>query len=113
MHIRPKHCFTAVALCALAIPVWAAHADTADLTVIDSATIGTTQLKPGDYKLEVSPNATQLKVVETDNGKTVAEVPCHWFDLQKKASTTQVVTNNNQVTEIDFGGKTQAVKVGS
>jgi len=111
MHIRPKHCFTAFALLALALPVWA-RTDTAHLTVTQPTTIGTTQLKSGDYKIEVSPNATQLKVVDTDTGKTVAEVPCHWIQLQKKPNTTEVVTNNNQVTEIDFGGKTQAVKVG-
>jgi hypothetical protein len=112
MHIRPKHCFTAVALFALAIPVWA-RTDTAQLTVIQPTTIGTTQLKPGDYKLEVTPNATQLKVVNTDSGQTIAQVPCHWFQLQKKPDTTEVVTNNNQVIEVDFGGKTQAIKVGS
>ena len=112
MHIRPKHCFTAVALFALAVPVWA-RTDSADLTVVQPTTVGTTQLKPGNYKLEVSPNATQLKIVDTDSGKTVAEGPGHWFQLQKKPNTTEVVTNNNQVVEVDFGGKTDAIKVGS
>jgi hypothetical protein len=110
MHIRPKHCLTAVALLGLAIPVWA-HADSADLTVIQPTTIGTTQLKPGDYKVEVDPNATQLKVIDQDNGRTVAEAPCQWIQLQNKPRQTEVLTNNNQVIEIDFGGKTEAVKV--
>jgi hypothetical protein len=94
----------------LALPVWA-RTDSADLTVIQPTTIGTTQLKPGDYKVEVADNATQLRVVDQQNGKTVAEVPCQWIQLQKKPTQSEVVTNNNQVIEVDFGGKTQAVKV--
>ena len=109
MQIRAKHYGIALAVFVLAAPVWA-HTDTAQLTLTEPTTIGGTQLKAGDYNLEVKPNGTQLKVVNTATNKTVAEVPCQWIQLQQKPDTTQVLVNNNQVTEIDFGGKTQAVK---
>ena len=112
MHIRPKHCFTAIALLGLAFPVWA-RTETAELSVTQTTTIGTAQIKPGDYRVEAAPNAKQLKVVDRQNGKTVAEVPVQWIQLNKKPSQTEVVMNNNQVTEVDFGGTTQAVKIES
>jgi hypothetical protein len=110
MQIRAKHYWIGLAVFMLAAPVWA-HTDTAKLTVADAATIGGTQLKPGDYNLEVKDNQKQLKVVDPDSGKTVAEVPCQWIQLQHKPNTTQVVMDDNRVTEVDFGGKTQAVQI--
>lgn len=71
--------------------------------------IGQTQLKPGDYDLKVKPNASQLEV--TKDGKVVVEIPVTWIQLQKTPGNTQVILNNNRVVEVDFGGKTQAVKV--
>jgi hypothetical protein len=110
MQIHAKHYGIALAVFMMAFPVWA-RTDAAQLTVTEPATIGSTQLKPGDYNLEVKDNQTTLKVVDTNTGKTVAEVPCQWIQLQQKPSSTQVLVNNNQVTEVDFGGKTQAVRI--
>lgn len=110
MQIRAKHYGIALALFVLAAPVWA-HTDSAQLTVSEPATIGGTHLKAGDYSLQVKNNETQLKVIDTATNKTVAEVPVQWIQLQQKPNTTQVLVNDNQVTEIDFGGKTQAVKI--
>ena len=110
MQIRAKHYGIALAVFMMAAPVWA-HKDTAQLTVTEPATIGSTQLKAGDYNLEVKDNQTQLKVIDINSGKTVAEVPFQWIQLQHKPNTTQVLVNNNQITEVDFGGKTQAVQI--
>jgi hypothetical protein len=110
MQIRAKHYWIGLAVLMLAAPVWA-HTDTARLAVMETATIAGTQLKPGDYNLEVKDNQTQLKVVDTGTGKTVAEVPCQWIQLPQKPNTTEVLVNGNRVTEIDFGGKAQAVQI--
>jgi hypothetical protein len=111
MRIGAGYLGAALALSMFAVPVWA-HADTAQLTVLEKAEIGATELKPGTYKLEVADNGTQVKVVDGDTGKTVAEVPCHWVTLNRKPGNTEVLMNNDRVTEIDFHGNTQAVRVG-
>jgi len=110
MQIRAKHYATALAVFMLAVPVWA-HTATAQLTVTETATIGGKQLKPGDYNLQVKDNQTQLRVVDANTGKTIVEVPVQWIQLQQKPNTTQVLVNNNEVTEVDFGGKTQAIQI--
>jgi hypothetical protein len=111
MRIRAAYLGAAFALFMFAVPVWA-HTDTAQFTALDATEIGTTELKPGNYKLEVADNGEQVKVVNQDNGKTVAEVPCHWVTLNKKPNNTEVVISKDQVTEIDFHGSTRAVRVG-
>jgi hypothetical protein len=112
MRIHLKHYLTALSLIAfLALPVWA-HTDSAQLTVLNEATIGGTQLKPGTYKLEVKPNETQMKVVDTSTDRTVAQVPVHWVRVNNPPANTQVLLNKHQVQEIEFSGKTQAVRIG-
>lgn len=112
MHIRAKQCLTALSLMAFfALPVWA-HTDSAKLSVLTPTTIAGTELKPGTYNLEVQPNATTMKVVNTQTYKTVAQVPVHWIQVKKAPSSTQIILNQNQVNEIEFGGKTQAVRIG-
>lgn len=111
MRIRAKHCLTTLSLMAFcALPVWA-HTDSASLMVMNPTMIAGQELKPGTYKLEVQPNQTQMKVVDTHTSKTVAEVPVHWIQV-KAPSNTQVILNKNEVSEVEFGGKTQAVRVG-
>ncbi|HTS11235.1 MAG TPA: hypothetical protein VMH00_03885 [Candidatus Limnocylindrales bacterium] len=111
MQIHARHYWIALAvLFVLAVPAWA-HSDTAQLTVTQPATIGTTQLKPGDYKLEVKNDGTRIKVIDSSTDRTVAEVPCHWVQLKEKPNQTEVLLNANRVTEIDFGGTMQAARV--
>jgi len=112
MRTHAKHYLMALSLVAfLALPVWA-HTDSAQLTVMNPTTIAGKQLKPGNYRLEVQPDQTHLKVVNTETYKTVAEVPCHWINLKNAPINTEVELNKNKVTEIDFSGRTQAVRVG-
>lgn len=112
MRFRAPRFLTAFSLLAfLALPAWA-HTDSATLAVSSPTTIAGTHLKPGTYKLEVEPNQTQLKIVNTDSDKTVGQVPCQWFVLKKAPRATQVMVNSNTVTEIDFGGKTEAIRIG-
>jgi hypothetical protein len=112
MRIHAKRFLTALSLTAfMALPVWA-HTDSAQLTVTNPTAIAGRQLKPGTYKLEVQPDQSQLKIINSYSDKTVAEVPCHWITLKSAPNNTEVLLNKDTVTQINFGGKTQAVKVG-
>jgi uncharacterized membrane protein YcaP (DUF421 family) len=96
------------ALLLLATPVWA-HTDSATLESNGDVTIAGTQLKAGEYQLKVENNADQLQV--TQDGKVITKVPVKWVQLPNKAANTEVDINANQIVEVDFAGKTQAVKI--
>jgi hypothetical protein len=108
MRIRFTEALAVLAVLALAAPAFARE-KSVDLDVRTPTMIGTTQLKPGHYQLEAKESGSQLTVVR--NGKEVAEVPCHWVQLDKKADNSEVLINSNQITEVEFGGSAQAVKI--
>jgi len=90
-----------------AFPVSAAHMYTITWTVSQPTTIGTMEIKPGDYELRVEEGQSQLEVVS--HGKMVAQVPCHWIQLPSKAVVSEVEVDSNKVTGVEFGGKTAAL----
>ncbi|MGH9772527.1 MAG: hypothetical protein ACRD4Q_12655 [Candidatus Acidiferrales bacterium] len=100
-----------LAILLLALPGWArpSRTDTAQWDILQSATIGNTQLKPGNYQLKAQETANTLDVVR--DGKVVAQAPCHWIQLPKKAQDTEVVMNKNQVVQVQFEGKTEAIQL--
>jgi hypothetical protein len=110
MRLHAKQFLGGLALLALSVPVWAAHTDSVAFYSDGSTTIAGTQLKQGDYELKVKDNAKDLQVV-TGDGKVVASVTVQWVQLPNKPQATSVVVDNNKITEVDFGGKSQAVKI--
>ncbi len=114
MSLKPKFFGAVVATVILTAPVWAAsassHKDSAAFDAAQATTIGNTQLQPGHYTLEAREDQSQLNVLK--NGKVIASVPCHWVQLQKKPSASEILSNNNQVNEVRFGGRTEAAQVG-
>jgi hypothetical protein len=110
MEIRMKTFLAVVAVLTLSLPMWAGT-DSAQLVVDHPVTIGAQQLEPGSYNLKAKDGEKQLNVIRTDNGKTVASVPCEWVQLAQKARQTEVLFNADRVIEIDFGGKTEAVAI--
>ncbi|HEY6444700.1 MAG TPA: hypothetical protein VIY66_15290 [Candidatus Acidoferrales bacterium] len=115
MSFKPKFFGAVVAVGALlAAPVWATsnstHRDSAAFDAAQATTIGNTQLQPGHYTFEAREDQSQLNVIK--NGKVIASVPCHWVQLQKKANNSEILSNNNQVNEVRFGGRTEAAQVG-
>jgi hypothetical protein len=108
MRIGAKHFLAGVAVLALGLPVWA-RTESSELDVDHSVTIAGKQLSPGDYELKVEDNGTQVTV--TKYGDVVVQVPCHWIQLPNKADSTEVKSSDNQITEIDFKGKTEAVQL--
>jgi hypothetical protein len=107
MRFRILQCVAIFAVLAIATPIWA-RSKSVDLRLTDPASIGTTQLQPGSYTLKVDEGATQVSVVR--QGKVIAEVPCHWVQLQARPKTTEINFTANQITEIEFGGDLQAAQ---
>ena len=114
MFLKPKFFGAVVATLILTAPAWAAsnssHKDSTAFDVSQATTIGNTQLQPGHYTFEANEDQSQLNVLK--DGKVIATVPCHWVQLKKKASSSEILSNNNQVNEVRFGGRTQAAHVG-
>ena len=108
MDLRTKTCLAAVAVLILSLPMWA-RTDSAQLVIVHPVTIGTQQLEPGTYDLKANEGENQISVVRSDNGKTVASVPCQWVQLAQKPRQTEVLFNADRVVEIDFAGKTKGV----
>ena len=64
--------------------------------------IGSTELKAGEYKVELQGD----KAVFT-SGKTVIEVPATTGKSEHKYYRTSLVTEGSKLQEIDFGGTTE------
>ncbi len=106
-----KKCFAVVAILAFAAVAWASmRTDSTHYDVTKTMEIGKTQLKPGNYTLKANEFQDQLRVLH--NGKLVATVPCHWVKLNQKANNTEIFSNNDRVTRIEFHGRPEAVRVG-
>lgn len=102
------------AIVALALPIWAKpksdRTDSANWSPLETVTVGQTQVQPGDYTIKAQESGKTLQVIR--DGKVVAEVPCHWVELPKKASNTQVDTTGNKMMEVEFAGRTEALQIG-
>jgi uncharacterized protein with FMN-binding domain len=111
MRFYVKKYFAVVAVLLFAAVVWAStHTDTTKYDVTKTMEIGQTQLKPGNYTLKANESQDQLRVLH--QGRLVATVPCHWVKLNRKANNTEVFSNKDRVTRIEFHGRQEAVKVG-
>ena len=107
MRLRAMHYLPVLAVILLAAPVWA-HTESVQLQLIHSATIAGTHLSPGHDDFKVKDSAKEVNVVE--NGNVIAQVPCKWIQLTRKNPYSDVQFNKNQITELDFSGKNEAVK---
>ena len=70
------------------------------MTLYDAISVGTTQLKAGDYKVEMQGD----KAVFKSGGKTVAEVPATMGASDKKYVYTSLSSKDSKLNEIDLGG---------
>ena len=104
-----KKSVVALAFSVVALPLWAAHVDSTDWNPTSPVTIGTTQIQPGDYQIRAEEGKTDLQVVR--EGKVVATIPCQWINLPNKAESSEIVTDGDKVTQVQFGGHTAAVQV--
>jgi hypothetical protein len=62
-------------------------------------------LEPGQYKVVAEGNTAKFE----RDGDIVAEAPFTWKTLSSKPEYSEVMTDHDRITEIDFSGKTQAI----
>lgn len=114
MRFYTKYCLALLGAIMMTVPVWASgfsmHKDSMPFDIGQMTTIGTTQLMPGHYRLQATESAKTLDVVQ--DGKIIATVPCSWYRLSSKAENSEIFSNSNTVTGLEFQGRTEAVKIG-
>jgi len=80
-----------------------AQAKSFHVTLYEKSILGSTELKPGDYTIELKDQQVVVK-----NGKTEAQAPVKVENEQNKFSTTTVRYSNGdghyKITEIRLGG---------
>ncbi len=91
------------------LAVSAASAATYSVTLFQPSVVGASELRPGDYKLEVKDNKAVLS-----RGKLTAEAPAKVEENESKFSSTSVRYANSdgklRIQEIRIGGtKTKIV----
>jgi hypothetical protein len=90
-------------LTTFALAVASASSNNFHLTLSDPTWVGSTQLKPGDYKVQIEGNKAMLKA----DGKAV-EAPVKVETAEKKYGATSIdtksVANKPQLQEIHVGG---------
>jgi hypothetical protein len=109
LHPSIKKTFVLVGLSIAAFPVWAAHNYSQNWNPVEPITIGTAQLKPGQYELRAEEGKSELQVFQ--HNKAIATVPVHWKTLPAKSHDSQVLTDNGKVTEVQFGGRMEAAEI--
>jgi hypothetical protein len=85
------------------------------ITLSDSVQVGTTDLKPGDYKLQWDGNGPDVQVKVLQGKNIVATVPAklaQGTSVRANAITTRTVGNVNTLDEVDFGGGKQSLVFG-
>jgi len=77
------------------------------------ARVGSTLLQPGHYKAEWTGSDDALKISILEHGKTVATAEGTMKQLPSKATTSEVtvktLNNNNQIEEIEFDNRSEAL----
>jgi len=72
-------------------------------------TIGTTQVKPGQYELRAEEGKSELQLLQ--HNKVIATVPVHWTTLPTKPRDSQIATDSGKVTQVQFAGRTEAAQI--
>jgi len=99
------------------LSLFAADKTSRSVTIADPVTVGTTQLKPGDYKLEWEGTGPAITVNFVQNGKTVATAPAKLQTDDSNVKQNDVImdrsdANNQTLKEIDFSHHKEALTFG-
>jgi len=92
-----------VGLAAFALGI-ASAASIYDVTLPTSMSVGSAQLKAGNYKVEMQGAKAVFKM-----GKTSVEVPAKLEKSDQQYSYTSVVSDGNKLVEIDLGRKAEKI----
>jgi hypothetical protein len=97
------------------LSAFARSKDEGSMTLVDPALVGSTHLKPGNYKVEWNGTGDHVKVNILEHGKTVATTPAKLVTRPKPSPYNAVVTTplkNSKakgIDEIDFDNRTEAL----
>ena len=105
MKLNVKTTLGGLVVLAMVMPVWA-HTDSIHYVTTTNTTIAGHSLAPGSYDLKADDSTNQVTVEQ--NGSVVAQVPCKWVQLPKRADHDAILSDQSNVTELDFSGKTEA-----
>ncbi len=100
---------------ALLFPVGALARNNAhSVQIVDVVQIGTTQLKPGDYKVEWQGTGPAVQVSFRQNGRTVATLPATLKANDDQVTQDAIMTeatsaDRSELKEIDFGRQKEAL----
>jgi hypothetical protein len=70
-----------------------------DVTILDNLSVGRTELKAGDYKVEMQGDKAVFK-----SGKKTVEIPATLGKSDQVFSSTVFVSQHSKLKEIDLGG---------
>jgi hypothetical protein len=87
---------------------FAGAASAASLTLDQPAWVGQTQLKAGQYKIEVQGNTAIFK-----SGKTAVTVPVTVDKTGKKFNDTSIESNGAKIQQIHLGGSNTTIIIKS
>ena len=94
--MKPTKVILSLATLALGI---ASAATSYDVKLTGPTWIGATQMKAGEYKVEMQGNMAIFK-----SGKNVVEIPATMGTSEQKYSATSLSIVDSKLREIDFGG---------
>jgi len=94
-----KNFTTRLVCCSLLALGIASAADPYNVTVLDAVSVGKTELKPGDYKVEMQGD----KAVFTSGKKTIM-IPATLSKSDQTFASTVFVSQKTKLKEIDLGG---------
>ena len=92
----------------ISLPVWAAHTDSMSWELHETTTIGSAQVEPGNSLFRANEGQSELQIIQ--NGQVIAKVPCSWIHLTKKAPESEIHILNNQMTQVQFAGRREAIQ---
>jgi hypothetical protein len=96
-----------LAMTGMVVPSYAADENiNKSITVNDTVSVGSTQLKPGDYRVKVD----GTKVTIEFHNKVVATAEGKWEPRNERFDSTAIIYDaNHQIQEIRFSGHKNAL----
>jgi|SRR5579863_5058398 len=82
----------------------ASAASSYSVKINESMSVGSTQLKAGEYKVEMVGDKAVFKL-----GKSVVEVPATLGKSDRKYTYTELVSADSKLIEIDLGGTSSKI----
>ena len=103
-----RKCLAALAFSLISFPVWAGHSDSMSWELHETTTIGSAQVRPGNYLFRAEEGQSELQIMQ--DGKVIARVPCSWTHLTRKAPESEIQILDNQMIQVQFAGRREAIQ---